>query len=232
MTRRIRSPEDIFREERRDVYALEFTSKGAELQKAMSAMKQWLIKKMPRSSVELLAPSQHVGWLWLEGVPSNLSLTFGDGDLVKFFQHWLTADGQSKDARFICRFYSFRQWWEKHGHYMPTLAKPLAPNVSLWIESRLGILSHAVTGTDLTLHPSTVEDLWANACEKWPPLRSLQLENLRRGSVDKTSQNPIQWCLIWEAPYKSFPDPENHATWHSILEWLCLPPDTPTHSLW
>lgn len=232
MTRRIRTPEDIFREERRDVYALEFTQKGTELQKAMRAMAQWLGNQLPASLAEPMAPSQQDGWLWLEGVPSNLSLNFAEGDLVKFFQHWLTPNGQSKDPRFICRFYSYSQWWEQHGHYTPTLAKPLAPNVALWIESPLGILSHCVTDTDLTQHPSTVEDLWANACEKWPHLQGLKLVDLRRGSVDKTSQNPMRWCFIWEAPSTLCPDPDNPATWHSIMNWLCLPPDTPIHSLW
>lgn len=232
MQRVIRTPEDIFREEHRDVYALEFSEDGLKLKEAMRAMEKWLMKNLPLSNAEKIAPSVHSGWLWLEGAPRNLSINFSDGDLIKFFEKWLTLDGQSKDPSFICRFYSYTQWWEKHGHFMPTFEKPLKPNVSLWIETPLGILSHVITDEVLSRHPSTVEDLWANARKKWPQLESFRLKDLRNGSIDIMSINPIKWNLVWEAPKRLGPTDKNNASWNSILDWLCLPQDTPVNSLW
>lgn len=232
MRRVIRTPEDIFREEHRDVYAIEFIEDGLKLKEAMRAIEKWLTKKLPLSKAEKIAPSVHSGWLWLEGAPRNLSINFSDVDLIKFFEKWLTLDGQSKDPRFICRFYSYSQWWQKHGHYMPTLAKPSRPNVSLWIETPLGILSHVISDKGLSRHPSTVEDIWANACKKWPQLQQHKLKNLRHGNVDITSKNPVRWSLVWEAPYELWPDTSSKASWDSILDWLCLPENTPLNSLW
>lgn len=232
MPRLIRTPEDIFREEHRDVYALEFNEVGHKLTKSLNAMEIWLTTHLPSSSAERIAPSVHLGWLWLEGVPSNLSMHFADGDLIKFFQKWLTPDGRSKDARFTCRFYSYNQWWIRHGHYMPLFDKPTLPGIAIWIETPYGILSHVLSNTTLIRHPSTVEDLWANACKKWPKLRALKLKNLRYGSVDKISADPLKWQLVWECPQKFLHDADKKGNWIAILDWLCLPSNTENNPLW
>jgi hypothetical protein len=113
MTTRVRTPEDIFREERRDVYALDFSQSKVDPATSIKQMQLWFAKHMPSSTLELLAPTEQSEWMWLEGRVTSLSVNFAEGDLLKFFQKWLTPKGRSRDRRFQSVFYSYRHWWEK-----------------------------------------------------------------------------------------------------------------------
>ena len=87
----IRTPEDIFRAERRDVYALHFcetTSKA--IQKTWQEMKAWFEQHMPDSPTEMMGPSEHSGWI--EGGPSALRIAAPHGPVtITCFrrQQWL-----------------------------------------------------------------------------------------------------------------------------------------------
>jgi hypothetical protein len=228
MIARVRFPEDIFREERRDVYALDFSDSKAGRTLSRKQMEMWLAEHLPASSVEMLAPSEHSGWIFLEGSPTGLSVDFADGDLLKFFKKWLTRGGISKDPRFKCVFYSYQHWWTHHGHFMPTLERPKETGVSVWIESPIGILSHTIVDARLSRHPSTPQNIWLNACEQWPQLRKLKLEQLSHGAVDQSPRTPGRWSLICDAPDKGHSS--NPKTWKPLLKWLRLPANTEIYS--
>lgn len=224
MIARVRIPEDIFREERRDVYALDFSRSKTGPAHSMKLMELWLAKHLPASSVEMLAPSEHSRWIFLEGHLSSLSVDFADGDLLKFFKKWLTLDGRSKDPRFRSVFYSYQYWWIHHGHFVPTLGRPKEAGVSVWVESPIGILNHTIVDALLSRHPSTPQNIWLNACEQWPQLRKFKLEQLSHGAVDQSPRSPGRWSLICDGP-----DQENSSdpkTWNPLLKWLRLPADT------
>lgn len=232
MTTRVRTPEDIFREERRDVYALDFSQSKVDPATSIKQMQLWFAKHMPSSTLELLAPTEQSEWMWLEGRVTSLSVNFAEGDLLKFFKKWLTPKGRSRDRRFQSVFYSYRHWWEKNRHFIPTLDKPEKAGVCIWIESPIGILSHTLMDPKQTQHPSTPKDIWANACEQWPQLRAFKLEQLRHGVVDRIATRPVRWSFIWNAPAQLWEISSNPKGWKKMLQWLCLPPDTSVDSQW
>jgi len=181
---------------------------------------------MPTSKVEALAPSEHADWIFLEGRPSCLSIDFSGHDLQRFFEKWLTPDGRSKNPKFECQYYSYQYWWDHHGHHTPTLERPRRAGVSIWIDSSIGLLHHTISETNLKIHPSTQQNIWRNACEKWPQLRKFKLEQFRRGFVNRDTKDPAAWAMIWDAPPHLWADSLKPETWKPMLKWLHLPADT------
>ena len=129
--------------ERRDVYALHFAEEDRNTSRATSdEMQRWFAQHMPDSPTEPMAPSEHSGFI--EGGPIGLRIAFTDADLQRFCQVWEDAQGQSINPRFQCYQYAYQNWWNKYGHYQPTLAQPQGPGVSVWIESPLGTINHVL----------------------------------------------------------------------------------------
>lgn len=218
----IRTPEDIFRTERRDLYALHFSEQDhATMEDTRKEMAGWFAHRMPASPTETMAPSEHSGFI--EGGPTSLRIAFTAADLERFCAQWETADGQSIDPRFQCYQYPYQAWWDKHGHYQPTLAQPEAPGVSVWIECPLGILSHVLPPGSAQQHPAAALDLWANACQHWPELQAHNLDDLNFGKVVHIGE-PRKWVLLWNAPFNSlFNLKDSH--WRALADWLRLPAD-------
>ena len=225
----IRTPEDIFRDEGRDIYALhgqDNTLDPEHLEAVWSEMQQWLALHMPDSPTERMAPSEHAGFI--VGGPTGLRIAFTQADLQRFCQIWETPDGMSRDPRFQCYQYSYQEWWSQHGHYQPTLAQPQAPGISVWIETPLGIVSHVMPADDITSHPATVRDLWANAQCQWPRLQAVQLDDLNHGRV-MWLPGESQWLLLWNAPFNSGLHRSSAAAdahWRQTADWLRLPLQT------
>lgn len=221
MPMRIRTPEDIFRAERRDVYALSFLENTPEaIEKTWQDMQVWLTQHLPDSPTEAMAPSEHSGYL--TGGPITLRVAFTEVDLQRFCAQWETPIGLSVDPRFQCNEYPYLTWLGQHGHFSPTVERPHDPGVSVWIESPLGILNH-VLPPEHNLHPATARDLWVNACQLLPGLQAHDLDELNVGRVCWDSAQP-NYTLLWNAP---FPGPieivESH--WRGVADWLRLPPD-------
>ncbi len=231
MPQRIRTPEEIFRSERRDIYTLEFQAKtSAELQKTFKEMQDWFNQNTPDSPTEMLAPSEHSGWI--VGGPMSLRIAFTPADLEIFCKRWENTDGGSLDPRFQCSLHPYVDWWEKHGRYMPTLARPEGLGVSVWIETSLGILSHVLPDPEANYHPAKAADLWANACQQWPELKAQSLDDLRYGCVVRTVAPTAPWLLLWNAPYTMLRNLRNDECWRAVADWLRLPADTDIGSEW
>lgn len=228
----IRTPEDIFRAERKDVYTLEFRQQDPLANReTYEEMEAWFKQHLPESSTEMLGPSEHSGWI--EGGPTSLRIAFTDADLATFCAQWENADGTSLDSRFQCCIRPYADWWEKRGKFMPTLERPEKPGASVWIETPLGILNHVLTDTDVLYHPANARNLWANACDQWPELKTLDLENLRHGLVGKYDSPESPWVLLWNRPFgEMFKNKDIDAYWRSVADWLRLPPDTEIGSEW
>ena len=222
MPQLIRTPEDIFRAERRDVYALQFTQTNErDICRTRDEMQAWFAQHMPGSPTELLAPSEHSGFI--VGGPVGLRIAFTDDDLQRFCQRWETPDGQSIDPRFQCYQYPYDRWWAKRGHYVPTLDQPSSLGAALWVETPLGVVSHVLPAEHN--HPANVRDIWANACQQWPELQALDLEQLAYGKVVYSTHRK-QWLLLWNAPLsEDWSESEKPERWRTVVDWLRLPAD-------
>ena len=226
MPQLIRTPEDIFRAEKRDVYALSFLEDSTSaIRTTWAEMEAWLRANLPNSPFETLAPSEHSGWIM--GGPLSLGIHFTDADLQRFSQIWETPDGQSRDPRFQCYQMPYQVWWQECGHFQPTLAQPDGPGVSIWIETPLGILSHVLTEESVDVHPGNEKTLWVNACAQWPQLQAYSFDDMNFGEVIRTPRD-TPWSLHWYAPVE-FMHKHDHAWrerhWRTVADWLCLPPD-------
>lgn len=224
MIQLIRTPEQIFRAERRDIYSLRFLQEREDdVRQTRQEMQAWFAKHMPDSRTELLAPSEHSGFI--EGGPIELRIAFTDADLQQFCQRWETPDGDSNDPRFQCYQYAYQSWWNKHGHYQPTLEQPNILGPSVWVETPLGILSHVLPIEQGNYHPATVRDIWANACEQWPELKTLDLDNLGHGQT-LWSEHVNKWLLLWNAPFHELCEvSDKPERWRKVADWLKLPAD-------
>lgn len=225
MVQLIRTPEQIFREERRDIYALRFLQRREDdVRQTRQEMHAWFAKHMPDSRTESLAPSEHSGFI--VGGPIELRIAFTDDDLQQFCQRWETPDGKSNDPRFQCYQYSYLAWWNKRGHYQPTLERPNILGPSVWVVTPLGILSHVLSIEQGHYHSATVRDIWANACEQWPEFKPMNLDDLSHGQV-VWSEHANKWLLLWNAPFSELWEfAEKTERWRKVADWLGLPSDS------
>lgn len=226
MPQLIRTPEDIFRAERRDIYALHFreTTSNA-IRNTAQEMKAWFEQHMPDSVLEVMGPSERSGWI--EGGPTALRIAFTEPDLQRFCKQWEHPDGKSKDPRFQCCIHPFQRWWNQHGHYMPTMQQPNGPGVSVWIESPLGMLCNVLDDAQVESHPASALDLWANACQQWPALQDVNFNDLHHGQVLKLKE-PGQWLMLWNESFASMASQggRTDADWRQVADWLRLPKDS------
>ena len=234
MPQLIRTPEDIFRAEKRDIYALHWLANSDDVewiswsvfQDIWAEMVQWFAQHMPDSPTEFMACSEHSGII--VGGPISLRIALTDSDLQRFCQIWETPDGKSIDPRFQCYQHAYQQWWEERGHFAPTQEQPLEPGVAVWIDSPIGILSHVLTDDSADMHPGNERNLWANACAKWPQLQGIDLDDLCHGQVMR-GQRDHGWMMLWDAPFDLLckEDPAQlDQRWHHIADWLGLASDT------
>lgn len=228
MPQLIRTPEQIFREERCDVYYLYFNQDDLVGRATRDEMQTWFQQHMPNSPVEAMGPSEYSGWIC--GGPAMLRIAFTDADLKKFCEVWETPDGTSIDPRFQCYLSPYQNWWDKHGQYVPTLAQPSHAGISSWIQTPLGTLNHVLPPDGRLKHPANVRDLWANACQQWPELAKLNLDDLNHGHVAYAAETN-KWYLSWNAPFSHHecPPPQH---WRALADWLRLPADTDIGSEW
>lgn len=223
MIQRIRTPEDIFRIEKKDVYALRFNQDNpAQKELALAEMQRWLYLNMPQSPTEILGPSEHSNWL--EGGPTMLRIDFRQGDLERFLKTWETRDGLSKDPRFQCCLLSYDEWFQEYSGYIPTLGRPSSPGVALWVETPLGTISHVVANPGLKHHPTNYANFWKHAREIWADMENTELVDHHHGSVIYSPQRE-EYTLLWNAAVDSEPVSQVER-WLRIAQWLRLPPSS------
>lgn len=224
MIQRIRTPEDIFRTEKKDVYALRFhQDKPAQKEQTLAEMQRWFHLNMPQSPTEILGPSEHSNWL--EGGPTMLRIDFWQGDLERFLETWETRDGLTKDPRFQCCLLSYDEWLQEYSGYIPTLERPSSPGVALWIETPLGTISHVdTTSPRLKHHPTNYETFWMHAREIWAELENSEITDHHYGSVIYSPQRD-EYTLLWNAAVGSEPSNQDER-WLKIAQWLRLPPSS------
>lgn len=113
----VRTPDDIFREEKRDVFYIEFM-RGREARHPDSLYERkmlirWLRKHLPHCRIEPLAPSENSGWIQ-GGIFGRIRIAFDDEGLQQFCKRWENADGSSIDTRFMLYLFRYEDWLKNH----------------------------------------------------------------------------------------------------------------------
>jgi hypothetical protein len=217
---RIRTPEAIFREEKKDIFALKFKERNEKQQfDTLKKMEQWVALQLKESKTEVIGPPEASPYI--EGGPKMLRIDFSNEDLKIFMDTWKEIDGQSVDPRFQCCLLSYSEWLSTQKKYSPTFERPKAPGVGLWIETKMGILAHVIEGHVLRQHPSSYENLWHLACLTWPELKVSAISNHHHGSVI-WSQHEDQYCLLVNSAKSGGPS-NLMKKWQQIGQWLMLP---------
>jgi hypothetical protein len=100
---RIRTPEAIFREEKKDIFALKFKERNEKQQfDTLKKMEQWFALQLKESKTEVMGPPEASPYI--EGGPKMLRIDFSNEDLKIFMDTWkdckylLSNDGRDKIA--------------------------------------------------------------------------------------------------------------------------------------
>lgn len=113
----VRTPDYIFREEKRDVFYIEFM-RGREARRPDSLYERkmlirWLRKHLPHCRIEPLAPSENSGWIQ-GGIFGRIRIAFDEEGLQQFCKRWENADGSSVDPRFRLYLFRYEDWKKSH----------------------------------------------------------------------------------------------------------------------
>ena len=136
MPRLIRTPEQFFREESKDLYFIEFAdAKGSVkpfgggifglIGRQPSKKKfdpdhppghaeiiAWFAKHLPNTRLELLGQPESSG-IMSGGINGRLLVDFDDVSLQTWIDRWETEDNGSIDPRFACFQMSYQSWKDK-----------------------------------------------------------------------------------------------------------------------
>lgn len=218
----IRTPEQIFREEGKDVYFVRFFDLGGDRdlldsvnQKSQASEDfcRWMKKHLPHVRVERLAPSEKSGWL--EGYFGDIRVDFSDEDLVTFCAHWEDEHGESKDARLRCFVMQYQTWFVQHGNCIPTRERPTKISTTVWWETPIGFIYYQ---TDKAKPIASHLDIWMHAIKLWPELALLESRKLTHGLIFK-SQDDKWEVVITDSPFSK----DRFSRDEELLEWFNLP---------
>lgn len=223
----IRTPEEIFRAEGKDIYFLHFHEWQdiAKTEQVRQEMQDWIAQHLPGTHTEQMAPSENSGYLM--GGPVGLRIDFSGQGLAAFCARWEEpATGKSIDPRFQCFVMPYAKWFAKHGHFVPSLSKPEHVGPAVWIDTPLGLLAHVLSPQEAeqtSEHPAHYLDLWMHAVKLWPALEALDANELIHGRVLIRPDEPSGWGVMYSDVYSiSF----NAVRKAEVLAWLGLPANT------
>lgn len=233
MPQLIRTPEQIFREEGKDIYLIRFRNRKGLNSPVGKEIQKWLHTNLPQVRIELLAPSEDSGCI--SGYFGDLRVDFSEADLTTFCARWETPEGKSVDRRFQCYLMPYQTWFEKHGHFVPTNERPTGLGLTLWWDTPIGIIHHQVSMEEavtrnLRSHPGKPADLWMHAIRLWPELASVDATVQTYGWVEPTEPDEggnVRWILLIDN-FPGYPKDRKEV----LREWFGLPEETLIRSFW
>lgn len=123
MPRYIRTPEEIFATEKKDIFFIEFADPDGEISPldgfpyipegeegdeydsenppARQDVLDWFFQYLPEVLIEPLAPPESSGFI-AGGVKGRLRIAFDDASLQVWCAHWEDENGDSTDPRLAC----------------------------------------------------------------------------------------------------------------------------------
>ena len=237
MPQLIRTPEQIFREEGKDIYSIRFNEEDSDDQlfpsdqenlPARKEMLAWLTENIPNAHIEFLAPSENSGFLC--GYFGELRVDFSEADLATYCARWENEDGGSIDPRFQCYLWPYKKWFDKLNELTPTNKRPDAPGLTKWWDTPIGFIHHQIgmekaNGQELNTHPGNENDIWFSAVRLWPELASLDPYEITRGYTVK--QKDKSWAVYYVPGGSVFNQREfSEKRQEELLSWLKLPSET------
>ena len=230
----MRTPEAIFREEKKDLYVIHATE-AKNSHKGIETLREWVTNALLGTKMETIGPSVHSGYIM--GGPTGLRIDFTQEGLTQFVAEWEETSGKSKDPRFQCYIYPYERWYQKHGRWIPTLDKPHGVGKSVWWHTPVGFVHHQLTQEDfLTLdeesqqsysHPASPRDIWMHAVDLWPEkFRSLNTDALTYGRIFWSDRDQKWHVLKVEPLSRNSKEKHSIPAVQEILEWFNLPADT------
>jgi hypothetical protein len=204
----VRSPEEIFRAEKKDIYVIHSNEEVEEDAPGLVMIQQWIRDQLPGTAMELLAPSEYSGVI-LGGIGHMVRVDFSVEGLKTFCDRWEIND-DSIDPRFQCFIYSYQKWYDKHGCFAPTREKPQGKGPVVWWYTPLGFVHHQLTqedrreGPNLQHHPANARDIWMRVPELWPELAECDPEVLTYGYIHTDKLGVPEWATYmlprpWDA---------------------------------
>jgi hypothetical protein len=249
----LRTPEDIFRAEKKDLYVIHDEKEWASFKSAeekeerlpagdgdrsgLDLIKKWIEDNLPGTWMETIAPSEHSGFL--SGGPTGLRVDFTAEGLERFVAQWEDGSGKSLDPRIQCYIYPYEWWYRRHGRFVPTRAKPVGLGKTVWWYTPEGFIHHQLSREDeLALekekqssrgHPADPLDIWMHAVEAWPrEFGHLDRNTLTYGYIFRDSLKDA-WAASQVKPWGEPEDALCIPSLEQIRDWFNLPPGLPVY---
>lgn len=229
----VRTPEQIFREFRKDIYIMRSETHDDRRRSGLSMILNWIQHELAGTHTELIAPSEYAGFIE-GGIDGSTWVDFTPQGLARFCDVWEGEDGASLDPRFQCYVMPYEAWFQAHGRFEPTRDQPQAPGVAIWWHTPEGFFHHTLSEPErLSLesplvHPANQRDIWAHLIQRWPDMARYSPSQLTYGGVDlvhSPGQEGAQW-RAWFSPPIAFSTEERQTevpTADQIRAWFCLP---------
>jgi len=215
----IRTPEEIFRTENKDLYFIQFYQKKFEC--TQQELIDWIEEHLPSSSYERMAPSESS--CYLAGYLGDLRIDFAEADLNFFCMHWETPEGKSLDERFQCFLKPYDDWFKGISQYAPIRTKPIDHGLIVWCDTPLGFIYHQIAievanALGLMIHPLSPRDLWFQAKQIWPELSKLESTSFIYGYNYFDKNGDVTIIYDHDVPYEeAMLIPERR---QALLEWF------------
>lgn len=223
----VRTPEDILRAQKKDLYIIRSSEDEPRNAHGLRMIREWIDQHLPGTHTELIGPSAHSGFIE-GGIGRDIWVDFSPEGLARFCAQW-EKDNTSIDPRFQCFVMPYQRWWQEQGRFLPTLERPTGIGPTLWWYTPIGFVHHQLAVEDQTCpetrchHPSTVEDIWAQAAEKWPELAALDRGALPYGSIWQHANGTWHARVVPPVPWTG--RLLVLTTHQNIQDWFGLPPE-------
>ena len=198
----IRTPEEILRATRKDLYFIRDMGMDAGWNaKGVKMILHWIRKNLPETPIERIGPSEYSGYI--VGGCFDTWVDFSPEGLQAFMERWETPDGKSIDERFQCFLYPFNEWREKHGSFVPTRDKPKGIGTTVWWYTPQGFVHHQLSPAEARkhdgFHPALPNDIWFHVPDLWPELAGLDTQKLTSGSIIRYGAKK-PWRVTYREP--------------------------------
>lgn len=218
----IRTPEQIFREEEKDIYFIRFFDinedhkhhqKNGTKSSANDDIRQWMKVHLPQVRIERMAPSEESGWV--EGYFGDIRIDFSSKDLDISCAHWENEDGKSKDPRLQCMVMYYQSWLAQNEMQTPTREHPVKLSNTIWWNTPIGFIYSQCETNVLAINP---RNMWMKVKKIWPELAPLDPFYLTHGYIFELLEGG------WIANFSDHPLAKFSPSRQSALrEWFHLP---------